>query len=111
MYDVSLDSRTMEWVQLDFPGVSMKILHTDPGTNGMSVLTKMNAGATIPAHIHTSANETVYVLEGVFIENGVEHDAGWYFACNAGIAHGPHTTDSGCMVLTTFSSELDFVLQ
>ena len=42
-----------------FPGVSMRVLHQDNRTGGMTVLTKMEPGSTIPAHLHTQADETV----------------------------------------------------
>ena len=76
----------------------------------MTVITRMEAGATIPAHSHTKADETVYVLEGNFIENGVIHGPGTVFYGKAQTIHGPHTTTQGCFVITHFTAELDFVL-
>jgi anti-sigma factor ChrR (cupin superfamily) len=67
-------------------------------------------GASISAHSHTRAEETVYVLEGDFVEDGVAYGAGSFFAGAAGIPHGPHRTVGGCVLLTTFSGPLDFVL-
>ena len=39
----------------------------------MTVMTRLEPGATIPAHIHTKADETVFVVSGDFIEGGPEH--------------------------------------
>lgn len=108
MYGVTINEREVRWTPLDVPGVSMKVLHNDETSGAMAVLTRMDAGATIPAHFHTKADETVYVLAGDFVENGVSHGPGSYFVGRAGAPHGPHHTVGGCTVLTHFSAELDF---
>jgi quercetin dioxygenase-like cupin family protein len=110
MYGIKIHEGEVEWLPLEIPGVSMKVLHRDSATGAMAVLTRIDAGATIPAHFHTNADETVYVLTGDFIEDGVSHGPGSYFVGEAGIPHGPHQTLSGCTVLTHFSAELDFQL-
>lgn len=110
MYHLKLHTETVAWSSLDFPGVSLRVLYTDPDTGAMSALTRMAPGATIPAHLHTKADETVYVLEGDFVEDGQSHGPGSFFAGRAGSAHGPHSTVGGCVVLTAFSATLDFVL-
>ncbi|OWK38027.1 cupin domain-containing protein [Fimbriiglobus ruber] len=110
MYHLKLHAEKVAWAPLDFPGVSLRVLFTDPASGTMSVLTRMAPGASIPAHLHTKADETVYVLEGDFVEEGTSHGPGSFFAGKAGVPHGPHGTVGGCVVLTTFSAELDFVL-
>lgn len=110
MYHLKLDVNAVAWSPLDFPGVWLRVLHADPHTGAMTVLTRMAPGAVIPAHLHTKADETVYVLDGDFVEDGQSHGPGNFFAGKAGVAHGPHTTVGGCTVLTTFSAGLDFVL-
>ena len=109
MYDLKMDASSLAWSPLDFAGVSMKILTHDAQTGGMTVMTRMTAGASIPAHLHTHANETVYVLDGDFVEDGVSHGEGHFFSGAAGTSHGPHATKNGCVLLTTFSATLDFV--
>lgn len=108
MYGVKINESEAGWTALEMAGVSMKVLHKDEGTGAMAVLTRMDAGATIPAHFHTHADETVYVLTGDFVEDGVSHGPGSYFVGKAGVPHGPHQTVGGCAVLTHFSAELDF---
>jgi quercetin dioxygenase-like cupin family protein len=108
MYEVKINQSEVGWTPLDMPGVSMKVLHKDEATGAMAVLTRMNAGAMIPAHFHTKADETVYVLTGDFVEDGVSHGPGSYFVGKAGVPHGPHQTADGCTVLTHFSAEFDF---
>ena len=110
MYGVKVNESEVGWTPLDMPGVAMKVLHKDEATGAMAVLTRMDAGATIPAHFHTKADETVYVLEGDFVEDGQSHGPGSFFAGKAGVPHGPHSTVGGCVVLTAFSATLDLVL-
>jgi anti-sigma factor ChrR (cupin superfamily) len=110
MYHLKLHADSVAWTPLDFPGVSLRVLHADPDTGATSVLTRLAPGAVIPAHLHTKADETVYVLEGDFVEDGRSHDPGTFFAGKAGVPHGPHSTVGGCTVLTAFSAALDFVL-
>ncbi len=110
MYDSKIDVASLPWSPLDFEGVSMKTLQTAVQSGGMTVMTKMAPGASIPAHCHTHADETVFVVEGDFIEDGTSHGAGSFFAGTAGTFHGPHSTKNGCILLTTFSAALDFVL-
>ncbi len=110
MYQFTISTDSLTWVPLDFQGVSMRLIHQDTRTGGMIVMTRLEAGATIPGHKHSQADETVFVLSGDFIEAGVTHGAGTYFIAPAGISHGPHETRTGCTVLTTFSATLDFQL-
>ncbi len=109
MYEDTIASSEVEQVSLDLPGVTMQVLHTE-GSGGMTVLTHLAPGATIPEHWHTNADETVYVLSGDFVEASVPHGPGTFFAGRAGTRHGPHSTVHGCTVLTRFSATLDFQL-
>src|ERR1700761_6950888 len=103
MYDRKLNTTSIPWSPLDFPGVSMKTLRHDERTGGMIVMTRIEAGASIPAHSHTQADETVYVVEGDFVEDGISYGPGSFFVGVAGTSHGPHETVGGCVLLTTFS--------
>jgi anti-sigma factor ChrR (cupin superfamily) len=86
----------------------MNVLHKDETTRAMAVLTRIQAGASIPAHWHSKANETVFVMDGDFVEDGASNLPGSYFVGKARTTHGPHSTVRGCTVLTHFSAELDF---
>ena len=110
MYDQKRHAPSIEWSPLDFSGVSMKPLWADPRTGGQTVMTRMEPGAEIPAHSHTAADETVFVVEGDFVEDGISYGPGSFFVGSVGTSHGPHRTHGGCVLLTTFSSTLDFVL-
>lgn len=111
MYDHIIATDSLPWSALDFPGVFMRVVHQDARSGGMTVLTRLEPGATIPFHSHSEANETVFVLSGDFIEAGTPHGVGSYFVGAAGIPHGPHESRGGCVVLTTFSAKLDFKLE
>ena len=108
MYQKTIASNEIAFVELEMPGVSIQPLHTNEATGAKTVLTHMAPGASIPQHWHSVADETVFVLSGDFIENGVSYGPGTFFVGRAGTSHGPHETLSGCTVLTNFSAALDF---
>jgi hypothetical protein len=49
MYQHTMDSSGVERTSLDLPGVTMQVLHHEAG-GGMTVLTHLAPGATIPEH-------------------------------------------------------------
>jgi quercetin dioxygenase-like cupin family protein len=108
VYSTIVDTAKLPWTALDFPGISMRVIYQDKNSGGMTVMTRVEPGASIPAHIHTRADETVFVISGDFIEQNVEYRPGNFFAAPAGTRHGPHRSRTGCIVLTTFSAPLDF---
>ena len=110
MYQTVRHIDGLDWIPLDMEGVAIKILYKEESSGAMSVLTRMDPGAAIPVHSHSLADETVFVLEGDFIEEGVSHVKGSVFFGRAQAVHGPHATSGGCLLLTHFSAELDFIL-
>jgi anti-sigma factor ChrR (cupin superfamily) len=76
MYQTKVRESQLPWADLGMPGVTMKVLHKDEATGAMAVLTRLEPGAVIPAHWHTQADETVYVLEGDFVEDGESYGPG-----------------------------------
>ena len=108
VYSTIVDTAKLPWTALDFPGISMRVVNEDKKSGGMTVMTRLEPGASIPAHIHSKADETVFVISGDFIEEETEYGAGSFFAAPAGAPHGPHRSRTGCIVLTTFSAPLDF---
>jgi quercetin dioxygenase-like cupin family protein len=110
MYQHIISTDDLPWAALDFPGVSMRVVYQNPATGAMTVITRLEPGASIPAHRHTRADEAVFVLAGDFVEAGTAYAAGTFFVGAAGTAHGPHESRTGCTVLTTFSAPLDFEL-
>lgn len=110
MYETKLDPDSLDWQPLDFEGVAIRVLHGDPGKGPSTILTRLDPNCEIPAHWHSQADETVYVVEGELIEDGERFPAGTFFAGRCKTGHGPHRTDTGCLMLTTFSNRLDFNL-
>jgi len=108
MYQTITDSTGIARDELGFPGVTVQLLSGDGMAGGMYILTTMAPGSAIPAHKHTNANEFVYVVSGDFVEAGKSYRQGTIFFGAAGTPHGPHSTATGCVVLTHYSGPLDF---
>jgi quercetin dioxygenase-like cupin family protein len=79
MYQKAIKQDEVDIVALDIPGVKMQTLHTDEISGATTVLTHIAPGASIPLHWHTSADETVFVLSGDFIEQGRSYGPGAFF--------------------------------
>lgn len=58
-----IDASAMAWQATDFPGIEMKILYSDPASGMSTIMFKMQPGAVVPLHEHTSIEQT-YMLEG-----------------------------------------------
>jgi quercetin dioxygenase-like cupin family protein len=63
----------------------------------------MKPGAIIPAHLHKGMAEALYVVEGDFINEGKQYQAGTSLHFMAGKEHGPHTTKNGCKLLVLWT--------
>ena len=109
MYETKLDTSALAWSPSGSSGISMKILQQVESTGGMTAMTRLEAGSSIPAHSHTHADQTVFVIEGDLIDDGVSYGPGSFFVVKAGSPHGPHGTSRGCVLLTTYSGPPDFV--
>ena len=108
MYETKLDTSALAWSPMA-SGISSKILQQVESNGGMTGMTRLEAGSSIPAHSHTHADQTVFVLEGDLIDDGVSYGPGSFFVVKAGSPHGPHHTSGGCVLLTTYSGPPDFV--
>jgi elongation factor G len=100
MYPKTIDTTILPWVPLNFPGVSIRVIHEDKNSGGSTVMTRLEPGATIPAHVHSKADETVFVISGDFIEEDKEHGPGYFFMAQAGVSHGPHKSRTGFRTFT-----------
>ena len=94
------------WQPGPYPGVELMVLHKNEKTGGVTVLRKFRAGTTVPAHIHPQANESAYVLSGLWMEDGVGHGPGTLFFAPRGELHGPHFAPDEVISLTTFDGPL-----
>ncbi len=109
MYTKEFHVDSLEWQPSGIDGVHFKVLDGEVATTASTVVYKFDPGSTVPEHLHTQADEVAYVLDGEFIENGKSYGPGSVFSAPAGIAHGPHTTRTGCTVLFVLSKGLDFI--
>jgi quercetin dioxygenase-like cupin family protein len=57
----------------------------------------------IPAHHHDGMSEALYVVEGDFINEGKQYQAGSSLHFKAGKPHGPHSTKNGCKLLVLWT--------
>ena len=94
------------WQPGPYEGVELIVLQKNEQTGGVTVLRKFKAGVTVPAHIHPSANESVYVLSGEWEESGVVYTNGAYFFAPKGMPHGPHIARTEVVSLTIFDGPL-----
>jgi len=63
----------------------------------------MQPGSVIPAHLHKGVAEVLYVVEGDFINEGKQYQAGASLHIKAGKAHEPHSTKNGCKLLVLWT--------
>lgn len=104
---LSIDSdivRTTEgdWEDSGVEGVRMRSLFVDPANDRMTMLVRMEAGASYPSHRHAGAEEC-YVLEGDLHGPGFEMKAGDYQRRAAGTVHGAQFTRGGCLLFIVSS--------
>src|SRR3954451_23099774 len=109
MYATKTDTSALAWSPTGWPGVFMKMLHKDESTGGMTGMTRMEAGSSIPAHSHTHTDQTVFVIEGDLVEDGVSYGPGSFFVAKAGSPHGPHGSQAGCVLPSWYFGPPDFV--
>jgi quercetin dioxygenase-like cupin family protein len=106
MFETTIISTEMGSFPFGFTGVTARLLHRG-GRGGTVVLIRLAPGTVIPEHWHSDADETVYVLDGDFVEGGLIYGPGTFFFGKAGRPHGPHTSSSGATALTHFSATVD----
>jgi len=85
-----------KWIQIHF-GVDMKLLYQDKNSKSRSLLVRVQAGATFPAHEHDGVEECL-VLEGEFNMGDVTLRAGDYHIAPAGSAHADLTSRTGALL-------------
>ncbi len=78
----------------------MKVLYHDPATDMLTVLTRLEPGAGIPAHMHEDLEQT-FILEGSLLDHEGECTAGNFVIRAKGSRHAP-TAPQGCTMLVFF---------
>jgi quercetin dioxygenase-like cupin family protein len=89
-------------------GVRVRRLFVDDREQRVTMLVRMDPGASYPRHRHASAEEC-YVLEGDLKVGDLEMRAGDYQRAEAESVHEVQSTDQGCLLLI-HSSQSDELL-
>jgi quercetin dioxygenase-like cupin family protein len=86
---------------------SVQVLNADPKIGPGLLRIVMQPGDEIARHFHAGQAETLYILEGVFIDEGIAYPAGTELSVESGAHHGPHTTTTGTTFLAMFTGTVD----
>ncbi len=90
------------WQEIDVPGISVRQLHVDELRDQVTMLIRMAAGTSYPAHRH-GGDEQCYVLAGDLRVEDEVLGAGDYQFAPEGSLHGVQRTDGGCTLLIVSS--------
>lgn len=86
------------------PGVAFKLLHRDKARKVVTCLLRLDAGAYLPSHSHSGAEECL-VLEGSILVGHTRMRAGDYQRAESDSEHVEQWTDTGALLyLTTHES-------
>jgi anti-sigma factor ChrR (cupin superfamily) len=103
----TVETSMVEAVPAPFPNtkgtVTIQVLNSEQSLGPAVIILRMEPGSEIARHLHEETTETSYVLEGVFINEGISYPPGSEWNIKPNTPHGPHTTEGGCTVLVTFS--------
>jgi anti-sigma factor ChrR (cupin superfamily) len=87
------------WIETG-PGNKMKVIYHDPASGMLTILSRLEPGAGIPAHMHEDLEQT-YVLEGSLVDDEGECTAGNFVIRAKGSRHAP-MAPNGCTMLVFF---------
>jgi quercetin dioxygenase-like cupin family protein len=111
MYDQIRDVIEVESGPASLPGtkgqVTVQVLNADPSLGPGLLRLVMQPGAEIARHYHLGQAETLYILEGEFINEGRPYHAGTELNVKPGHEHGPHTTNTGVTFLAMYTGNVD----
>ena len=94
-----IDTDEVPWIETT-PGNKMKVIYHDPASGMLTILSKLDPGCGIPAHVHEDLEQT-YVLEGSLLDDEGECTAGNFVIRAKGSRHAP-TAPNGCTMLVFF---------
>ncbi len=90
------------WGPSGFEGISVRRLAFDEDTRKQTMLVRMAAGSSYPAHEHSSTEECL-VLEGDLLVGDRPMRAGDYQRAEVGSRHKAQRTESGALLLVIAS--------
>jgi anti-sigma factor ChrR (cupin superfamily) len=91
-----------------FEGVEARRLFVDQVNDRVTMLVRMKAGSSYPAHVH-GGNEECFVVSGDLCVGELRMVAGDYQRAAAGSRHAVQSTDTGCVLLLTSSMRDELV--
>src|ERR1044071_9355657 len=94
-----INTDSVPWVETG-PGNKMKVIFNDPATGLLTILSKLEPGAGIPAHVHEDLEQT-YVLEGSLVDAEDASSAGDFLIRANASRHSP-VAPNGCTMLVFF---------
>lgn len=96
-----------EWQSTAVEGVRVRRLFVDPAADRITMLVRMDAGTSYPAHRHGGVEEC-FVLEGDLCGPDFEMKAGDYQRLAGGSTHGVQGTRDGCLlfIVSSMNDEL-----
>ena len=77
-----------EWVPSPFPGVAYKFLKLGGSAPAVVALRKIDAGANMPPHLHTTIERNYLISGKAQLLDGTVIEAGNYMEIPAGVRHG-----------------------
>ena len=90
---------SIPWIEMA-PGNKMKVIYHDPDSGMLTILSRLEPGAGIPAHVHEDLEQT-FVIEGSLLDDEGECTAGNFVIRAKGSCHAP-TAPNGCTMLVFF---------
>lgn len=81
-------STNPEWVPSPFPGVAYQFLKLGGSAPTVVALRRIDAGASMPAHLHTTVERNYLVSGRAQLLDGSIIEAGAYMEIPAGVRHG-----------------------
>ena len=94
-----INTDSVPWIEMA-PGNKMKVIYHDPVSDMLTILSKLEPGAGIPAHKHEDLEQT-FVLEGSLVDAEGECTAGNFVIRAKGSRHSP-VAPNGCTMLVFF---------
>jgi anti-sigma factor ChrR (cupin superfamily) len=94
-----IETEAVPWIEMS-PGNRMKVIYHDPDSDMLTIVSKLDPGAGIPAHVHEDLEQT-FVLEGSLRDDEGECTAGNFVIRARGSRHAP-TAPNGCTMLVFF---------
>jgi anti-sigma factor ChrR (cupin superfamily) len=94
-----IETDSLPWIEMA-PGNKMKVIYHDAATGMLTILSKLEPGSGIPAHMHEDLEQT-FVLEGSLLDDEGECTAGNFVIRAKGSRHAP-TAPKGCTMLVFF---------